>query len=175
MHGMLKRAAASAIPALIGLAVSPASTMAAPQTGQAVAGPVTGGREVHGHLAQLPRSGMSQGRLAGTTGTTETTADTRRRNGTDAEFAATPAIPVINGDIARLAHFSRAPGSANGAPAIGIIATGKDDKFIGNHITGSGGSGNTIYRNVTGSETGSVGSNGSTGGGNTIYRNVSGP
>jgi hypothetical protein len=40
---MLKRAAASAIPALLGLAISPATAMAAPHTGQAVAGP--------GHLA----------------------------------------------------------------------------------------------------------------------------
>ena len=60
MHGMLKRAAASAIPALLGLAVSPASAMAAPHTGRAVAGPVMGSREVHERLAQLPRSGIAQ-------------------------------------------------------------------------------------------------------------------
>ena len=38
MHVMLKRAAASAIPALLGLAIYPATAMAAPQSG-----PVRGG------------------------------------------------------------------------------------------------------------------------------------
>jgi hypothetical protein len=38
MHIMLKRAAASAIPALVGLAIYPATAMAAPQTGPVVGG-----------------------------------------------------------------------------------------------------------------------------------------
>ena len=45
MHNMLKRAAASAVPALIGLAVSPATAMAAPQSG-----PVHGGA-AHGVIS----------------------------------------------------------------------------------------------------------------------------
>jgi hypothetical protein len=60
MHGMVKRAVASAIPALLGLAVSPATAMAAPHTTRAVAGPVIGSREMHERLAQLPRSGIAQ-------------------------------------------------------------------------------------------------------------------
>jgi hypothetical protein len=151
MHGMLKRAAASAIPTLLGLAVSPASALAAPHTGRAVAGPVMSSRMVHERLVRLPLSGTSQGRLVGTTGTAETTADTRRCNGTDAESAATPviltflptftAIPVINGGIVRLARFSPVKGSVNGAPANGIIAFGNDEKIIGNHIMADAGSG----------------------------------
>jgi hypothetical protein len=187
MHGMLRRAAASAIPALVGLAVSPASTMAAPHTGQAAAGPVKGGREVHERLVQRPLSGTIQGHTAKTTG------DTYRSNDTDAESAAIPAIPAILAFLpaftaipiypsgtARLARFSRVPVSENvGGPAFGIIATGKNDKIIGNRANASAGSGKTIYRNVSGGETGSVGSFGPTGsvshnGGN-IYRGVSGP
>jgi hypothetical protein len=176
MHVMLKRAAASAIPALLGLAVSPATTMAAPHTARAVAGPVKGGRETHERLAQLPRSGTHQGHLAGTTSTAETTADTYRLNSTDAGFATTPAIPAIlafrpafvaipvypdsainGGGIARLASFSRVPGHVNvGAPAYGIINYGKYDKSIGNHVTASAGSGFISYRNVTGNGTGAV-------------------
>jgi hypothetical protein len=139
MHRMLKRAAASAIPALLGLAISPATAMAAPHTSRTVAGPV-------------------QGRLAGTAGTAKTTADTHWFNGTDDEFAATPATRVI----------------AVGGPGMGITAFGKDDKSIGNHIAVSGGSGNTIYRNITGSETGSVGSTGSTNAGNGAGANNTG-
>ena len=135
MHGMLKRAAASAIPALLSLAVSPASAMAAPHTGRAVAGPVMGGREVHARLVQLPRSGAIQGRRAGTTGIAETTADTSPSNGTDAEFAATPAIPII-----LLFPPTRAGGPVGG-PANGIITYGSGDKVIGNHILASAGSG----------------------------------
>jgi hypothetical protein len=42
MHVMLKRAAASAIPALLGLAISPATAMAAPQTGHLIGGSADG-------------------------------------------------------------------------------------------------------------------------------------
>ena len=45
MHIMLKRAATSTIPALLGLAIYPATAMAAPQSG-----PVTGGA-AHGVVA----------------------------------------------------------------------------------------------------------------------------
>jgi len=84
MHRMLKRAAASAIPALLGLAISPATAMAA----------------FH-------------------------------------------------------------PGPAVGAPANGILNYGVGDKSTANHIYGTGGSGVTLYRNVTGSETGATGTFGS--------------
>jgi hypothetical protein len=129
MHGMLKRAAASAIPVLLGLAVSPASAMAAPHTSRAVAGPVKGGQETH------------QSRRAGTTSTAETTADTYWSTVTDAGFAATPATPVINGGPAQLVRFSPVPGSVHGGSSRGIVAYGKDDKFIGNRIFANGGSG----------------------------------
>lgn len=173
MHGMLKRAAVSAIPALLGLVVSPASALAAPHTGQAAAKPMKGGREAHERLVQRPLSGTIQGRTA------KTTADTYWSIGTDAGFAATPAAPivtfsptfgaipvypVINGGPALLARFSRVPVSKNiGAPGYGILATGKNDKLIGNHAAVTSGSGITIYRNNTGSETGATGSAGSTG------------
>jgi hypothetical protein len=184
MHGMLRRAAVSAVPALVGLVAAPASVLAAPHVGQAAANTVTGGREAHERLVQLPLPGTIQGRPVGATGTAKTTADTHPSNGTGAGFATTPAVPVIatftptfaavpvypliNGDSARLARFAWGPGSANGAPAYGIVAPGSADKLIGNHITSSGGSGNIIYRNVTGSGTGSVGPARS----KTIYRNV---
>ena len=42
MHSMLKRAAASAVPALVGLAISPATAMAAPHTGPVRAGAAHG-------------------------------------------------------------------------------------------------------------------------------------
>jgi hypothetical protein len=42
MHGMLKRAAASAIPALLGLAISPATAMAAPHTVHVIGGAADG-------------------------------------------------------------------------------------------------------------------------------------
>jgi hypothetical protein len=165
MHGMLKRAAVSAVPALAGLAVSPASALAAPHTAQAVAGPVMSGREAHERLVQLPRSRTIRDRLAGTTGTAKTTADTYWSNGTGAGFAAIPLYPVTDAGIAQLARFYWGPGSVKnvGAPAYGIIATGRNDKTIGNHAAVTSGSGITIYRNNTGSETGATGSAGSTG------------
>ena len=135
MHGMLKRAAASAVPALLSLAVSPASAMAAPHTGRAVAGPGMEGREMHERLVQLPRSGAIQGRLVGTTGIAETTADTSPSNGTDAEFAATPAIPII------LVFPPTRAGGPVGGPAKGISVYGNGDKVIGNHIIAAAGSG----------------------------------
>ena len=42
MHIMLKRAAASAIPALLGLAISPVTAMAAPHTGHVTGGAADG-------------------------------------------------------------------------------------------------------------------------------------
>jgi hypothetical protein len=42
MHVMLKRAAASAIPALLGLAISPATAMAAPHTVHVIGGTADG-------------------------------------------------------------------------------------------------------------------------------------
>jgi hypothetical protein len=162
MRGVLKRAAASAVPALLALAVSPASALAAPHTARAIAGTARGGRQVHERLAQLPVSGTTQGRPVGTTGTTETTADTHPSNGTGAEFAAAPvivtfpaafvAIPVypdsvINGGPARLVHFSRGPSSFRGGGAYGIIAFGKDYKVVGNRVVSSSGSGQSIYLN----------------------------
>jgi hypothetical protein len=42
MHVMLKRAAASAIPVLLGLAISPATAMAAPQSGPVIGGSAHG-------------------------------------------------------------------------------------------------------------------------------------
>ena len=156
MHGMLRRAVASAVPVLVGLAVSPASAMAAPHTGRAAAGPVMGGREVHERLVQRPLSGTIQGRTA------KTTADTSWSNGTGAGFAATPASPAIlmfpaasiaipvspgsglNGGPARLARFSRVGPPTVGA-ANGIIAS-KGDKITGNRVSTVGGTGidNTI-------------------------------
>jgi hypothetical protein len=138
MHGMLRRAAVSAVPALLGLAVSPASALATPHTGQAAAGPVKGGREVHERLVQLPRSGTAQGRTA------KTTADTSWSNGTGAGFAATPAAPGINGGTAWLARFSRIGPPIVGATN-GIIAS-KGGKTTGNRVTSIGGVGidNTI-------------------------------
>ncbi|HYZ54851.1 MAG TPA: hypothetical protein VE733_15280 [Streptosporangiaceae bacterium] len=149
MHGMLKRAAASAIPALLGLAVCPASAMAAPHTGRAAA-----------------RATKAASRMMHTTGT----ANTHRLKSTGAEFAATPANPDIpmfmpafiavpvypGGGIAQLAHFSRVPGSANvfrtgsvnGAPADGVIAYGSNEKIFGNHIAASAGSGINTYQNL---------------------------
>jgi hypothetical protein len=168
MHGMVKRAAASAVPALVGLAVSPATAMAAPHTGRAIAGPAISGREAHERLAQLPRSGKIQGHLAGIASTAQTTADTCQCDGSGTECAATPATPVIpafpaafivipvyphtdiNGSLARLVHFFPGGGSVNGAPANGIIAYGNGDKIFGNHIAASAGSGINIYRNVGG-------------------------
>ena len=128
MHVMLKRAAASAIPALVGLAVSPATAMAAPHASRAVAGPAMGSREVHARLVQLPGSGTIHSHLAGTTRTAKTTADTYRLNG---------------GGIARLARFIRVPGHAIGVggTASGIIALGKNDTNIGNHLITTGGTG----------------------------------
>jgi hypothetical protein len=122
MHGMLKRAAASAIPALLGLAVSPASAMAAPHTGRAVAGPVMGSREVHERLAQLPRSGIAQ---------------------LD-RFTRVPGSVNV--------RFTRVPGSVNavGAPADGIIADGHGNKIFGNHIAASAGTGINVYHNIGG-------------------------
>jgi hypothetical protein len=162
MHGMLKRAAASAIPALLGLAVSPANAMAASHADRAAAGPARGGREVHEHLAQRPRSGTIQGHRAGITRIAKTTADTFWSNGTDAEFAATPAIPDFqtfppaftavpvhpDGGIAQRDRFTRAPGSVVGAPANGIIAYGNGNKILGNHIAASAGSGINVYHNL---------------------------
>ena len=148
MHGMLKRAAASAIPALLGLAVCPASAMAAPHSGRAAA-PAT----------------KAASRMMHTTGT----AHTHRLNRTGAEFAATPANPDIpmfmpafiavpvypGGGTAQLAHFTRVPGSLNGGPATGIITDGHGNKIFGNHITASAGSGYTIFRdNGNGSNNG---------------------
>jgi hypothetical protein len=168
MHGMLKRAAVSAVPALVGLVVAPASALAAPHTARVVANPVMGGREAHERLAQLPLSDTIQGRTA------ETAEDTHPSNGTDAGFAATPAVPVIatftptfgaipvypviNGGFAQLARFYRGPGSLEGGPANGIIAYGKNDKFIGNHITSSAGAGMDIYRDIAGNGAGAVSS-----------------
>jgi hypothetical protein len=151
MHGMLKRVAASAIPALLGLAVSPASVMAAPHTGRAAA-----------------PAAKAASRMVGTTGA----ANTYRLNSTGAEFAAAPAAPDIpmfmpafiavpvhpDGGIAQLARFSRVPGSggvgavgrAVGAPANGIIAYGKNEKTFGNHIAASAGSGINTYQNLGG-------------------------
>jgi hypothetical protein len=120
MHGMVKRAAAVAIPALLGLAVSPASAMAAPHADRAVAGPVMSSQEVHERLVRLPLSGTIQGRLAGTT---------------DAEFAATPVIPII------LIFPPTRGGGPVGGPAKGIIAYGNNDKIVGNHVLVSAGSG----------------------------------
>ena len=146
--------------------------MAAPHTSRAAAGPMTGGREVHERLVQLPRLGTIQGRPAGTTGVAETTAATYRLNSTGAEFAATPAAPVImtfpafiavpvypNGGTAQLARFSRAPGSVNGvgAPANGIIAYGSNEKILGNHVTAAGGVGVETFRNGPGNGTAAVG------------------
>jgi len=135
MHGMIKRAAASAIPALLGLAVFPASAMAAPHTSRAVAGPVMDARGMHVRLAQLPLSGAVQGRPAGTTGIAETAADTFRFNRTDAESAATPAIPVI------LMFLPTRGGGPVGGHADGIIAFGNNEKIVGNHTLVSAGSG----------------------------------
>ena len=42
MHSMLKRAAASAVPALLGLAISPATAMAAPHGGPLLGGAAHG-------------------------------------------------------------------------------------------------------------------------------------
>ena len=141
MHVMLKRAAASAVPALLGLAVSPATAMAAPHTSQAAAGPVKGGRETHERLAQLPRSGTHRGRLAATTSTAKTTADTYRLNG--------------GGGIALLARITRVPGFGSvkgvGGRASGIIALGKGDKYSGVHISVTGGTG---FDNSVGSAAG---------------------
>ena len=158
MHVMLKRAAASAIPALVGLAVFPASAMAAPHTSRAAA-----------------RATKVISRLVRATGT----ANTYRLNRTGAEFAATPAIPAIrafhtsiavpaypDGGIARLARFSRVPRSAVGAPANGILNFGKFDESTGNFVSGTGGSGHYIFRNYTGSEAGATGTNGSQNKGN---------
>ena len=46
MHVMLKRAAASAVPVLLGLAISPATAMAAPQP---IHGGLAHGIIIHGH------------------------------------------------------------------------------------------------------------------------------
>jgi hypothetical protein len=132
---MLKRAAASAIPALLGLAVFPASAMAAPHTGRAVAGPEMGARGMHERLVRLPLSGTIQGRLAGITGIAETTADTFRSNGTDAVFFATPASPII------LTFPHTRDSGPVGGPANAIIVYGNDEKIVGNHILVSAGSG----------------------------------
>jgi hypothetical protein len=133
MHRMLKRAAASAIPALLGLAISPATAMAAPHTSRVVAGPAKDGRA---HERLVPHT-------------------------------------AIKG-IARLARFSWVPGSGVGAPANGILNFGPGDKSTGNHISGTGGSGSTLYRNFTGSETGATGTNGSQNRGNGAGANSTG-
>jgi hypothetical protein len=134
MHVMLKRAAASAIPALLGLAVFPATAMAAPHTGRVAAGPVTGGQETHERLVQRPRSGTHQGHLAGTASTAETTADD----------------PAINGGCG-IARFYWAPRPVQGGTANGIIVFGNYDKIIGVHVYANGGAG---IDNSTGSTVG---------------------
>ncbi|HYZ54362.1 MAG TPA: hypothetical protein VE733_12810 [Streptosporangiaceae bacterium] len=144
MHVMLKRAAASAIPALVGLAISPATAMAAmaaPHTSQAAAGPAKGGRQTHERLMRLRLSDTHRGRLAATART---------------------AIPVYSGpDIARFAHFYRDPGTVKGGPAIGVIAYGNYDKIIGCHINASGGSGiDSSSGGTTGSSSGGTTGNG---------------
>ena len=97
MHCMLKRAAASAIPALVGLAVFPASAMAA----------------YH-------------------------------------------------------------PGSAVGAPSNGIANFGKADISTHNFVTGIGGSAYSLYRFITGSESGASGTTGSHNTGNGAGANSTG-
>jgi hypothetical protein len=121
MHGMFKRAAVSVIPVLLGLAVFPATAMAAPHTGRAVAGPARSGRETHERLAQRPRLGMHQGHRAGTTSIAGTPADD----------------PAINWGIA----FYWAPRPVNGGDAYGIIAYGNDDKIINDNVYANAGAG----------------------------------
>ena len=60
MHNMLKRAAASAVPALIGLAVFPATAMAAPHTGPLIGG-AAHGVILHGKVAVLHNHVFSDG------------------------------------------------------------------------------------------------------------------
>ena len=83
-------------------------------------------------------------------------------------------VPHTANGIARLAHFSWVPGSAVGAPANGILNFGVGDKATGNHVSGSGGSGNALYRNITGSESGATGTNGSQNHGNGAGANSTG-
>jgi hypothetical protein len=136
MHGMFKRAAASAIPALVGLAIYPATAMAAPHTSRAVAGPVKGDRQTHERLAQLRLSDARRGRLAATARTAKTTADTY---GPDSTFTAIPVYPYDGNPW--LARFHRGPGTVKGGTAIGVIISGKYDKVIGNHVYANAGSG----------------------------------
>jgi hypothetical protein len=136
MHVMLKRAAASAIPALVGLAVFPATAMAAPHTSRAVAGPVKGGRQTHERLMRLQLSDAHRGRLAATARTAKTTADAY---GPDSAFTAIPVYPSDGNPW--LAHFHRGPGTVKGGTSIGVIVYGKDDKIIGNHVYANAGSG----------------------------------
>jgi hypothetical protein len=135
MHVMLKRAAASAIPALLGLlAISPATAMAASHTSRAVAGPVKVARQTHERLVQWPRSGTHQGHLAGITSTAKTTADD-------------PAINCGYGIV----RFYWAPRPVKGGTAIGVIVLGNNDKIIDDNVYANGGSG---IDNSTGSTVG---------------------
>jgi hypothetical protein len=140
MHVMLKRAAASAIPALLGLAISPATAMAAmaaPHTSQAAAGPVKDGRQTHERLMRLRLSATHQGHLAATASTAKTTADTDGHNSTSTATSVYPG-PAI----ARFAHFDPGPGTVNkGGAATGVIAYGNYDEIIGCYVYATGGSG----------------------------------
>jgi hypothetical protein len=82
--------------------------------------------------------------------------------------ATVSAIPALVGLAVFPASAMAAyhPGSAVGAPANGILNFGKGDKATGNHVSGAGGNGNYIFRNITGSESGATGTNGSQNHGN---------
>jgi hypothetical protein len=127
MRIILKRAAASAIPALVGLAIFPATAMAAtaaPHTSRAVAGPVRDARQTHERLVRLRLSATHRGRLAATASTAETTAYPDWPNST---FTAIGVYP--------------GPGVVKGGSAIGAIAFGKDDKIISCNFYANAGSG----------------------------------
>ena len=162
MHGILKRVAASAIPALVGLAIFPATAMAAPHTSRAVAGPVRGARQTHERLVRLRLSDAHRGRLAATALTAKTTADAY---GPGSAGAAIPVCPC--GGIPWSARFYLGPGPIKGGTAIGVIVAGKYDKIIGDHVIANAGSG---IDNSSGGTTGNdvVGTSGNSLGGHVI-------
>jgi hypothetical protein len=139
MRIILKRAAASVIPALVGLAIFPVTAMAAttaPHTSRAVAGPVREGRQTHERLVRLQLSATHRSRLAATASTAETTAYPDRPNGTFTTITVYPG-PAI----ARFDDFYPGPGPVKGGAATGAIVFGKDNKIISCNFYANAGSG----------------------------------
>ncbi|HYZ53386.1 MAG TPA: hypothetical protein VE733_07765 [Streptosporangiaceae bacterium] len=89
--------------------------------------------------------------------------------------AAVSAIPALVGlAVFPASAMAAYHPTAIGAPANGILNFGVGDKATGNHVSGSGGSGNLLFQHITGSESGATGTNGSQNHGNGAGANSTG-